>query len=195
MTCSGLSSTQLHKSNPSFLNFLSAELQNKLENQRQLIKDHDVRKAELAQIIEDQKNQLNGSHMIIEAANMDLKQARDKNNNLLDAKLKELEDAREDARKQKQTLIEEEETARLRYEDTYGRLLRIEQQCEETLTKNRELKQLKERARVLQEEDIQVNRALARSKPLVTEIMEYFNQKESENNNKEERIETLVDAL
>jgi len=56
MTCSGLSSTQLHKSNPSFLNFLSAELQNKLENQRQLIKDHDVRKAELAQIIEDQKN-------------------------------------------------------------------------------------------------------------------------------------------
>jgi mRNA-degrading endonuclease RelE of RelBE toxin-antitoxin system len=64
--------------------------------------------------------------MIIEAANMDLKQARDKNNNLLDAKLKELEDAREDARKQKQTLIEEEETARLRYEDTYGRLLRIE---------------------------------------------------------------------
>jgi hypothetical protein len=64
--------------------------------------------------------------MIIEAANMDLKQARDKNNNLLDAKLKELEDAREDARKQKQTLMEEEETARLRYEDTYGRLLRIE---------------------------------------------------------------------
>ncbi len=195
MTCSGLSSTQLPKSNPTLLNILSAELQNKLENQRQLIKDHDVRKAELAQIIEDQKIQLNGSHMIIEAANMDLKQARDKNKNLLDAKLKELEDAREDARKQKQTLMEEEETARLRYEDTYGRLLRIEQQCEETLTKNRELKQLKERARVLQEEDVQVNRALARSKPLVTEIMEYFNQKESENNNKEERIETLVDAL
>ena len=40
-----------------------------------------------------------------------------------------------------------------------------------------------------------VNRALTRSKPLVTEIMEYFNQKESENNNKDERIETMVDGL
>jgi hypothetical protein len=29
----------------------------------------------------------------------------------------------------------------------------------------------------------------------VTEIMEYFNLKESENTNKEERIETLVEGL
>lgn len=100
---------------------------------------------------------------------------KDKNRGLLDAKLRELEIAREEARKEKQMLMEEEETARLRYEDTYGRLLRIEQTCAETLARNTELKKLKERARVLQEEDVQVNRALARSKPLVTEIMEYFN--------------------
>ena len=47
----------------------------------------------------------------------------------------------------------------------------------------------------LGEEDIIVNRTLARSKPLVTEIMEYFNLKEGENTNKEERIETLVEGL
>ncbi len=47
----------------------------------------------------------------------------------------------------------------------------------------------------LGEEDVIVNRALARSKPLVTEIMEYFNLKEGENTNKEERIETLVEGL
>jgi hypothetical protein len=40
-----------------------------------------------------------------------------------------------------------------------------------------------------------VNRGLARSKPLVTEIMEYFDLKENENNNKQDRIETLVEAL
>jgi hypothetical protein len=47
----------------------------------------------------------------------------------------------------------------------------------------------------LSEQDVVVNRALAKSKPMVTEIMEYFNQKESENSNKEERIETLVEGL
>jgi hypothetical protein len=57
------------------------------------------------------------------------------------------------------------------------------------------LREQKEKALALGEEDIIVNRALACSKPLVTEIMEYFNQKESENTNKEERIETLVEAL
>jgi uncharacterized membrane protein YqiK len=87
--------------------------------------------------------------LIIEAANADLRAAKDKNKALLDAKLRELEHAREEARKEKQMLMEEEETARLRYEDTYGRLLRIEKTCAETLARNAELKSLKERARVL----------------------------------------------
>jgi cysteinyl-tRNA synthetase len=100
-----------------------------------------------------------------------------------------------EAARSKKYMIEEEETARMRYEDTYARLLRIESKCEEAVEKNKELRELKEKAGHLQEEDASVNRALARSKPLVTEIMEYFNQKESENNNKEERVETLVEAL
>jgi hypothetical protein len=37
------------------------------------------------------------------------------------------------------------------------------------------LREQKEKALALGEEDIIVNRALACSKPLVTEIMEYFN--------------------
>ena len=63
------------------------------------------------------------------------------------------------------------------------------------MNKNKYLRELKEKATSLQEEDVMVSRALARSKPLVTEIMEYFSLKESENNNREERIETLVEAL
>lgn len=118
---------------------------------------------------------MSGCTLIIEAANADLRAAKEKNKALLDAKIRELDIAREEARKDKQLLMEEEETARLRYEDTYGRMLRIEQTCAETLARNAELKKLKEQALVLQEEDVQVNRALARSKPLVTEIMEYFN--------------------
>ena len=91
--------------------------------------------------------------------------------------------------------MEEEESARMKLEDTSGKLLRMQQKCREAVGKNKFLRELKEKATQLQEEDVMVSRALARSKPLVTEIMEYFNQKESENNNKEERIETLVEGL
>lgn len=64
-----------------------------------------------------------------------------------------------------------------------------------SVDRNQVLREQKEKALAFGEEDIIVNSALARSKPLVTEIMEYFNQKESENTNKEERIETLVEGL
>lgn len=86
---------------------------------------------------------MSGCTLIIEAANVDLRAAKDKNKALLEAKLRELDIAREEARKDKQLLMEEEETARLRYEDTYGRLLRIEQACTESLARNTELKSLK----------------------------------------------------
>ena len=46
----------------------------------------------------------------------------------------------------------------------------------------------------MQEEEQQINQQLAHSKPLVTEIMEYFNSKEVEALN-EEKLETLVEGL
>lgn len=92
-------------------------------------------------------------------------------------------------------MMEEEESARMKFEDTRAKLIRIQSKCQDSVDRNRSLRELKEKASHLQEEDVMVSRALARSKPLVTEIMEYFNVKESENNNKEERIETLVEGL
>ena len=72
---------------------------------------------------------------------------------------------------------------------------RIQIRSRASIEKNNLLRESKEKALALGEEDGIVNRALARSKPLVTEIMEYFNLKEGENTNKEERIETLVEGL
>ncbi len=72
---------------------------------------------------------------------------------------------------------------------------RIQIRSRASIEKNNLLRESKEKALALGEEDVIVNRALARSKPLVTEIMEYFNLKEGENTNKEERIETLVEGL
>jgi CRISPR/Cas system-associated endonuclease Cas3-HD len=92
-------------------------------------------------------------------------------------------------------MIEEEESSRMNLEDTIAKLIRIEVKCKEQVDRNGFLRQQKDRAAALSEEDVVVNRALARSKPLVTEIMEYFNHKENENNNKDERIETLVEGL
>ena len=43
-------------------------------------------------------------------------------------------------------------------------------------------------------EEQQINQQLAMSKPLVTEIMEYFNRKETEHA-QEEKLESLVEAL
>ena len=83
----------------------------------------------------------------------------------------------------------------MKLEDTTAKLLRIKVKCAESVSKNKELRDMKDKASQMSDEDVMVNRALARSKPLVTEIMEYFNQKESENNNKDERIETLVEGL
>jgi hypothetical protein len=80
-------------------------------------------------------------------------------------------------------------------EDTTAKLQRIQIKSRLSVEKNEALRVAKQKALSLGEEDINVNRALARSKPLVTEIMEYFNMKESENTNKEERIETLVEGL
>lgn len=80
-------------------------------------------------------------------------------------------------------------------EDTTAKLQRIQIKSRLSVEKNDALRVAKQKALSLGEEDITVNRALARSKPLVTEIMEYFNMKESENTNKEERIETLVEGL
>jgi hypothetical protein len=80
-------------------------------------------------------------------------------------------------------------------EDTTAKLQRIQIKSRLSVEKNEALRVAKQKALSLGEEDITVNRALARSKPLVTEIMEYFNMKESENTNKEERIETLVEGL
>jgi hypothetical protein len=74
-------------------------------------------------------------------------------------------------------------------------LQRIQIRSRASIEKNNLLRESKEKALALGEEDVIVNRALARSKPLVTEIMEYFNLKEGENTNKEERIETLVEGL
>jgi response regulator RpfG family c-di-GMP phosphodiesterase len=92
-------------------------------------------------------------------------------------------------------MMEEEESARMKLEDTTAKLLRIQQKSKDAVNKNKYLRELKEKATTLHEEDVMVSRALARSKPLVTEIIEYFSVKESENNNREERIETLVEAL
>lgn len=47
---------------------------------------------------------------------------------------------------------------------------------------------------MLQEDEMQVNMQLAMSKPLVTEIMEYFNAKESESQT-EQKVEEMVGAL
>ncbi len=80
-------------------------------------------------------------------------------------------------------------------EDTTAKLQRIQIKSRLSVEKNEALRVAKQKALSLGEEDITVNRALARSKPLVTEIMEYFNMKESENTNKEERIETLAEGL
>lgn len=80
-------------------------------------------------------------------------------------------------------------------EDTTAKLQRIQIKSRASVQKNQHLRESKEKALALGEEDVIVNRALARSKPLVTEIMEYFNLKEGENTNKEERIETLVEGL
>lgn len=80
-------------------------------------------------------------------------------------------------------------------EDTTAKLQRIQIKSSASVEKNLQLRESKEKALALGEEDVIVNRALARSKPLVTEIMEYFNLKEGENTNKEERIETLVEGL
>lgn len=90
---------------------------------------------------------------------------------------------------------EEEESARMKLEDTTAKLLRIQVKCDESVKRNKYLREMKDKANKLGEEDVLVSRALASSKPLVTEIMEYFNQKENENSNKDERIETLVEAL
>ena len=43
-------------------------------------------------------------------------------------------------------MMEEEATACLKYEDTYGKLLRIELQCAVSMNRNKELKILKDRA-------------------------------------------------
>lgn len=83
----------------------------------------------------------------------------------------------------------------MKLEDTIAKLFRMNIKCQDALDRNSQLWSMKDKAGKLQDEDTKVNRALARSKPLVTEIMEYFNQKESENNNKDERIETMVEAL
>ena len=80
-------------------------------------------------------------------------------------------------------------------EDTTARYQRIQIKSIASVEKNKQLREATEKALALGEEDVIVNRALARSKPLVTEIMEYFNLKEGENPNKEERIETLVEGL
>ena len=100
-----------------------------------------------------------------------------------------------EAYRQKAEKLEEEETSWMCLEDTIAKLLSIQIKCKESLEKNRYLRDQKAKACSLSEQDVVVNRALAKSKPMVTEIMEYFNQKESENSNKEERIETLVEAL
>jgi hypothetical protein len=120
---------------------------------------------------------------------------QESNHTRLEAKYEQLEQARMEAARSRQLMIEEEESARMKLEDTSAKLLRIQQKSKDAVNKNKYLRELKEKATTLQEEDVMVSRALARSKPLVTEIMEYFSVKESENNNREERIETLVEAL
>lgn len=100
-----------------------------------------------------------------------------------------------EAYRQQAEKLEEEETACMNLEDTTAKLQRIQIKSRASVEKNLQLRESKEKALALGEEDVIVNRALARSKPLVTEIMEYFNLKEGENTNKEERIETLVEGL
>lgn len=82
----------------------------------------------------------------------------------------------------------------MRLEDKVGKYFRICEFAENELLKNTELHREKVQSQVLNEEEHQINVQLSSSKPLVTEIMEYFNRKESESA-KESKIETLVEAL
>jgi hypothetical protein len=82
----------------------------------------------------------------------------------------------------------------MRLEDRLCLYFRVKEIADHEVDKNKELHKQKEETIILVEEENQINQQLAMSKPLVTEIMEYFNRKENESA-QEEKIENLVEAL
>ena len=173
----------------------SLDLQNQLEDCRNLIKFQEKKTEDLKISLEVHKETLLRNDDYIEAALNEQTRRREINQAEIKKMRELLEVTRNEAYRQKAEKLEDEETSWMCLEDTTAKLLRIQQKCKESLEKNNYLREQKAKACALSEQDVVVNRALAKSKPMVTEIMEYFNQKESENSNKEERIETLVEGL
>lgn len=146
-----------------------------MEDCRNLIKFQERKTEELKVSLEDHKESLLKNDDYIEAALNEQQRRRDINQALIKQKREQLEITRTEANRAKAEKLEEEETSWMCLEDTTAKLLRIQLKCKESLSKNRYLRDQKDKACALSEQDVVVNTALAKSKPMVTEIMEYFN--------------------
>eukprot|EP00347_Sterkiella_histriomuscorum_P001216 403372882 len=170
------------------------QMRNDLEEKRQKIKNQAQKKLELQAELQKQKQLMIEVDESIKEAQEDLDEVKIQNQSRITKKQNHLTQSIEEKRLSHIKVYQDYESAQMRLEDQQSKYWRVKVQQDKEMVKNQSYIKFKDESMLIQEEENQIDGQLAMSKPLVTEIMEYFNAKENESQD-DERVEEWVEAL
>ncbi|CDW83556.1 UNKNOWN [Stylonychia lemnae] len=170
------------------------QIKKDLDDRRQQVKAQAKLKKQLQDELTKQEQLLVNANDAIELALKDQDQQNLSNKMLVSLKEKILKESQTSQISTHNRLQQQHESAQASLEDQEGKYWRIKHSFDRERERNINYLHSKDESMLLQEEENQIDQQLAMSKPLVTEIMEYFNAKESESQ-EDEKIEEWVEAL